>query len=82
MYRILAAALAAAALLVNAAAARADAFADIIKNGTLRVAVPLTRPTPAMRPSRTPTAPVIDGPPEPSMMRAFVIRRSNGRADC
>jgi polar amino acid transport system substrate-binding protein len=44
MYRFLTAALAAAALLSNSAAARADAFADIIKNGTLRVAVPLDVP--------------------------------------
>jgi len=44
MYRLLAAALAAAALLLNAAGARADALADIIKNGTLRVAVPLDVP--------------------------------------
>ena len=55
MYRILAAALAAAALLVNAAAARADAFADIIKNGTLRVAVPLdVPPFGSMSPDRKP----------------------------
>ena len=41
---------------------------------------PITRPTPAMRPSRTATDPVTDGAPVPSMMRALVMRRSNGRA--
>ena len=55
MHRFLAAALAAAALLVNAVAARADAFADIIKNGTLRVAVPLdVPPFGSMSPDRKP----------------------------
>src|SRR5579871_6184188 len=45
----------------------------------VRVAGPLTRPTPAIRPSRTATAPFIDGPPVPSTMRALTIRRSKGR---
>ena len=48
----------------------------------VRAAGPETRPTPVMRPSRTATEPVTDGPPVPSMIRALVMRRSKGRAGC
>src|SRR5262245_20474521 len=48
----------------------------------VRVAGPATRPTAAMRPSRTPTEPDADGPPVPSTMRALVMRRSKGRGCC
>ncbi|PYQ96429.1 MAG: hypothetical protein DMF96_18510 [Acidobacteria bacterium] len=48
----------------------------------VRAAVPVTRPTPAMRPSRTATEPATGGPPVPSMMRALVTSRSKGRAGC
>jgi polar amino acid transport system substrate-binding protein len=44
MHRFLAATLAAVALVLGIAEARADAFADIIKNGVVRIAVPLDVP--------------------------------------
>jgi len=44
----------------------------------VRAAGPETRPTPAMRPSRTATEPVTDGPPVPSMIRAFGDQQVEG----
>ena len=44
MHRFLTAAIAAIALIFGSAAARADAFADILKNGVVRIAVPLDVP--------------------------------------
>src|SRR5205807_7763624 len=48
----------------------------------VRAAEPVTLPTATIRPSRTPTDPLAAGPPVPSMIRALVIKRSNGRAGC
>ena len=44
MHRFLAAAIAAIALVFGIAEARADAFAEILKNGVVRIAVPLDVP--------------------------------------
>jgi len=44
MHRFLIAAIAAIALVFGSAEARADAFADILKNGVVRIAVPLDVP--------------------------------------
>ena len=44
MHRFLTAAIAAIALVFGIAEARAEAFADILKNGAVRIAVPLDVP--------------------------------------